>query len=76
MPAGAQTLSVGAEPGTHPCVYALVDVDAPFETRRFLVLPPWTPLIGHDVHAALCVGSFMWGGLRYHVFDQQHGSAL
>lgn len=72
MPTGAQLLHVeaqGSGVGARPCVWALVDSDAPKATRLLGIVGT-----GHDaarVFGMPHVGSFLLGqgALVFHVFD-------
>lgn len=62
MPQGARVLSVQEQNRT-PCIWALVDPEAPKQTRRFRILGT-----GHDFPEA--------DAYEYHDTFQMHGGAL
>lgn len=65
MPKGAQPVHVASQAG-QPCLWALVDPDAVFEPRRFVIIPT-----GQDVDGDY-VGTYMQlGYLMFHVFEQK-----
>lgn len=69
LPAGAQVLCVQLQRG-QPCIWALVDTDAPLVTRNFA----WRGT-GHDVDPC-AVGQYVGtiqlqsGELVFHLFEQ------
>jgi hypothetical protein len=69
MPVGAKILTVQMQAGS-PCIWALVDADAPVQPRHFA----WRGT-GHDAGGLALlkyVGtvSILGGGLIFHLFDR------
>lgn len=68
MPAHAEIVLVSAQ-GSQPCLWAIVDPDAPTETRQFRVYGAGHALMddGREKH----LGSFLCGVFVWHVFEVQ-----
>lgn len=67
MPVGAQVLGVRAQEGA-PVLCALVDPEAPIETRRFCILGTECP--AEEAFGVPSVGSFQRGAMVFHVFEE------
>lgn len=68
MPVGAQILAIQTQAGT-PVIWALVDPDAPKESRAFVAFP--TGVI-FDATGLEYVGMFQTDGLLvFHVFERK-----
>lgn len=70
IPAGARILSVDIDPSGNPCVWALVDPEAPRARRILMVVGTGWPL-PDESHAWTFVGTFVQRdqGLVFHVFE-------
>jgi hypothetical protein len=67
MPRGAQALAVQTQHG-QPQLWALVDTEAPYETRQFRIAGTGHPI---DESVGAYVGTFQLhgGALVFHVFE-------
>ena len=65
MPRDSNILDVRLQDGT-PFFWAIVDPDTPMEERRFLLLPTGGEIHGYPVYH----GTFQWGHLVYHLFEE------
>lgn len=67
MPAGASVLCVQIQIAT-PCLWAIVDAEAPKVERWFRIYGTGHPM-NKDSHAGNYVGTFQYGPLVFHVFE-------
>lgn len=67
MPVGAKILSVAMQ-GDQPCIWAMVDPDAPKEHRRFKTIPTGSDF---DPEGLTYLGSFhgVEGWMVFHLFE-------
>ena len=72
MPAGARVLTVQTQ-GINACLWALVDTDAPRETRRFRVFGTGHPVEGVEVDSYVGTIQQLGGALVWHVFEAEEG---
>lgn len=70
MPLGAKVLHVDTQAGA-VCLWALVDVSAPKETRHFCIRGTGHPIgdEGDNYHGSTQQGPFVW-----HVFERKGGA--
>lgn len=71
MPQGSVSLSVRNQ-GNYPCLWALVDPDAPKKPHRFRVFGTGQSISDAEIAAMSYVGTFqiMDGVLIFHLFDK------
>lgn len=70
MPVGARILAIQTQAGA-PVMWALVDPDAPKESRAFVAYPTGSPF---DAAGLEYIGTFQTEGwLVFHVFEQKAG---
>ena len=69
MPQDARILHVECQQVT-PCIWALVDPDAPKVARRFRLLGTGHHAIREDLGCHL--GTFQQGPFVWHIFDAEH----
>lgn len=69
LPAGAHILTVQMQQG-QPCLWALVDPNAPMEKRQILIVGTEHALI-EPIHRHVATFQMMEGSLVFHFFEGQ-----
>lgn len=65
LPTGADVVHVGHDPGGTPCLWAIIDTDAPVVSVKILVKGTGHPLPAGEIDH---LGSFLSGPFVWHLF--------